>query len=59
MAIAGFVHSTSPAQVARNHDGWIIAGYALLAAIALAALYVASGGPGNDPAALATMVAMP
>lgn len=58
MAIAGNAHAVSPVQATRNY-GWMIAGYGLLAAIALVALYFASGGPGNGEAALAAMVAMP
>lgn len=59
MATIGYSHSASSVQATRDYDGWIIAGYALLGAIALAALYFASGGPGNGEAALAVMVAMP
>jgi hypothetical protein len=52
-------HNASSVQATRDYDGWIIAGYCVLGAIALAALYFAAGGPGNDGAALAVMVAMP
>ncbi len=57
MALAHYVYASSSAP--RNHDGWFIAGYAISAVITLAALYFASGGPGNGEAALAAMVAMP
>jgi hypothetical protein len=59
MAFAGFAHSTTTEQVTRSYDRWIIAGYAIVAAAAIVALYFASGGPGNGDAALAAMVAMP
>jgi len=59
MATIDYTHTASSAQATRDYDGWIIAGYGLLGAIALAALYFASGGPGNGEAALAVMVAMP
>jgi hypothetical protein len=59
MATLDFTHTASSVQSTRGYDGWIIAGYALLGAIALVALYVASGGPGNGEAALAVMTAMP
>jgi hypothetical protein len=52
-------HNASSVQATRDYDGWIIAGYCVLGAIALAALYFAAGGPGNGGAALAVMVAMP
>ena len=58
MATIGYSHMASSVQ-ARDYDVWMIAGYVLLGAIALAALYFASGGPGNGEAALAVMVAMP
>ncbi|TYL91995.1 hypothetical protein FXB40_26440 [Bradyrhizobium rifense] len=59
MATIDYTHTASSAQVTRDYDGWIIAGYGLLGAIALVALYFAAGGPGNGEAALAVMVAMP
>ncbi|WP_143199833.1 hypothetical protein [Bradyrhizobium sp. NAS80.1] len=59
MATTEYTHTASSAQATRDYDGWIIAGYGILGAIALAALYFASGGPGNGEAALAIMVAMP
>jgi hypothetical protein len=59
MATTEYTHTASSVQAARDYDGWITAGYGILAAIALAALYFASGGPGNGEAALAIMVAMP
>ncbi len=54
---AHYVHV--PSSMPLGHDGWFIAGYGVLAVIALTALYFASGGPGNGDAALAAMVAMP
>jgi hypothetical protein len=49
-----------PRHHGRSADAWfIVAGYSALAVIALAALLMASGGPGNDEAALAIMAAMP
>jgi hypothetical protein len=59
MATINYSHTASSVQSTRDYDGWIIAGYGLLGAIALAALYFASGGPGNGEAALAVMAAMP
>ena len=59
MATAAYTHTASSVKAIRDYDGWIIAGYGILGAIALAALYFASGGPGNGEAALAVMVAMP
>jgi hypothetical protein len=59
MATTEYTHAASSVQATRDYDGWIIAGYGILGAIALAALYFASGGPGNGEAALAVMVAMP
>ena len=59
MAIASYSRAASSEQVTRNYDGAFIAGYAVLALVALAAIYFASAGPGNGEAALATMVAMP
>ncbi|WP_369721143.1 hypothetical protein AB8Z38_29350 [Bradyrhizobium sp. LLZ17] len=60
MATIGYSHTASSVQARRDYDGWIIAGYgALLGVIALAALYLTSGGPGNGEAALVLMVAMP
>jgi len=41
MATLDFTHTASSVQATRGYDGWIIAGYALLGAIALAALYFA------------------
>jgi hypothetical protein len=59
MATTEYAHTASSVEATRDYDGWIIAGYGVLGAIALAALYFASGGPGNGEAALAVMVAMP
>ena len=59
MATTEYTQTASSVQATRDYDGWIIAGYGILGAIALAALYFASGGPGNGEAALAVMVAMP
>jgi len=59
MATTEYTHTASSVEATRDYDGWIIAGYALLGTIALAALYFASGGSGNGEAALAVMVAMP
>jgi hypothetical protein len=59
MATTEYTHTTSSLQATRGRDGWIIAGYGILGAIALAALYFAWGGPGNGEAALAAMLAMP
>jgi hypothetical protein len=59
MAIAPYIHAVSSAQVTGHHDRWIIAGYGVLAAIAIAALYFAAGGPGNSGPSLAAMVPMP
>jgi hypothetical protein len=58
MAIAQDTHTTS--SLIRNHDRWFIAGFSvMLAAIALAALYFASGGPGHGEDVLAVMAAFP
>jgi hypothetical protein len=59
MATTEFTHAASSMQATRAYEGWIIAGYGVLGAIALAALYFASGGPGHGEAALSVMVAMP
>ena len=59
MATTAYTHTASSVKAIRDYEGWIIAGYCILGAIALAALYFASGGPGNGEAALAVMVAMP
>ena len=37
MATIGYSHTVSSVQATRDYDGWIIAGYGLLGAIALAA----------------------
>ena len=60
MAIAERRTSVIPLNFAgRSHSGWIILGYGALAAIALAAIYWASGGPGTTLADLATTAALP
>ena len=59
MATTKYTHTTSSVQATRDYDGWITAGYGILGSIAFAALYFASGGPGNGEAALAVMLAMP
>jgi hypothetical protein len=59
MATIERIHTASSVQATQAYKGWIIAGYGILGAIALAALYFVSGGPGNGEAALAAMVAMP
>ena len=59
MATTVYTHNTSSAQTTRGYDGWIMTGYCVLGAIALAAIYFAAGGPGNDGTALAVMAAMP
>jgi hypothetical protein len=59
MTTTEYTHTASSVQATRDYDRWIIAGYSVLGAIALAALYFASGSPGNGGAALAVMVAMP
>jgi hypothetical protein len=59
MATTEYIHAASSSQATREYDGWFTAGYGILGAIALVALYFASGGPGNGEAALAMMVAMP
>jgi hypothetical protein len=59
MVTTEYPHTASSVEATRAYEGWIIAGYGVLGAIALAALYFASGGPGNGEAALAVMVAMP
>ena len=59
MATTEFIHTAPSVQATRGYDGWITAGYAILGLIALAALYFASGGPGDGEAGLAVMLAMP
>ena len=59
MAATEYAHTASSVQATRDYDRWITAGYGILGAIALAALYFASGGPGNGEAALAVMAALP
>jgi hypothetical protein len=58
MAAKAYTHTPS-AQLTRDYDGRIIAGYCVLGIIALAALYFGAAGPGSGGAALALMVAMP
>lgn len=52
-------HNTSSLQATRDYDVWIIVAYGILGSIMLAALYFASGGPGNGDASLAVTLAMP
>ncbi|MGY8667884.1 hypothetical protein Q3C01_36755 [Bradyrhizobium sp. UFLA05-109] len=59
MATTEYAHSAPPIQATRDYDGWIAAGYGILGLVALAAIYFASGGPGNGEVALASMLAMP
>ncbi len=54
-----YTHSASSGQATKGYDGWIMASYFVLGAIALAALYFAAGGPGNGEGALAVMAALP
>ena len=58
MAITQYAHTISPVQV-KGNNRLFIAGYTVLGIIALAALYLAAGGPGNGDSALAIMAAMP
>jgi hypothetical protein len=51
-----FIRSRS---AARNHDDWIMLGYALLAIVAIAAMYFAAGGPGASEADIASAVVLP
>jgi hypothetical protein len=48
----------SPASV-RDHDGWIIFGYAAFCVVLLAVAYLAAGGPGTPDADFALLLAMP
>jgi len=43
----------------RNHDGLIMLGYVAFAIIAVAVLYIASGGPGVIEAELAYATVLP
>ena len=43
----------------RNHDVWIMVGYALLAMVAIAAIYFAAIQPGVTQADLAIATALP
>jgi hypothetical protein len=51
-----FIRSRS---AVRNHDGWIMLGYAVLAIVAIAAMYFAAGGPGASEADIASAVVLP
>ena len=58
MAIAG--HNSVPSHLAaRNYDGLIKLAYVVFAIIAIAVLYVASGGPGVSGAELAMATVLP
>jgi len=52
----GFIRSHS---TARNYDGWIIFGHAVLSIVATAAIYFAAGGPGTSAAEIASAVVLP
>ena len=43
----------------RNHDAWIILGYAALSIVAIAAIYLAAGGPGASEAEIASAMLVP
>jgi|SoimicMinimDraft_17_1059745.scaffolds.fasta_scaffold138378_1 hypothetical protein len=49
--VLGRSHST-----VRDHDAWIIFGYAVLSIVAIAAIYLAAGGPGASEADIASAV---
>ena len=49
---------TMPSSV-RGYDGLIISGYIAFAAVILAAIYFASGGPGFTESDLSAMAMMP
>jgi len=58
MEIAG--HSSVPSNLtARNYDGLIKLAYVVFAIIAIAVLYLASGGPGVSGAELAMAAVLP
>jgi len=59
MEIAEHTASISSSSAVRSYDGWVILRYAACAAIALAAIYLASGGPGTTEANLAIATSMP
>lgn len=59
MATTDYARNTSSLRGTQDYDLWIISGYVVLSSILLAALYLASGGPGNDGDALAVMLVMP
>jgi hypothetical protein len=58
MTIADFVLVRSRSTV-RDYDGWIIFGYAVLSIVAIAAIYLAAGGPGTSEADIASAVVLP
>jgi hypothetical protein len=58
MTIADYVFVRSH-STARDHDGWIMLGYAALAIVAIAAIYLAAGGPGTSEAEIASAVVLP
>jgi hypothetical protein len=55
MTITDFVLGRSHSTV-RDHDAWIIFGYAVLSIVAIAAIYLAAGGPGASEADIASAV---
>jgi len=55
MTITDFVLGRSHSTV-RDHDAWIIFGYAVLCIVAIAAIYLAAGGPGASEADIASAV---
>ena len=58
MTITDFVLGRSRSTV-RGHDAWIIFGYAALSIVAIAAIYLAAGGPGASEADIASAVVLP
>ena len=58
MTIADIVLVRSRSRV-RDYDAWIIFGYAVLSIVAIAAIFLAAGGPGNSEADIASAVVLP
>ena len=58
MTIADYVFVRSHATT-RDHDGWIMFGYAALAIVAIAAIYLGASGPGASEAEIASAVVLP
>jgi hypothetical protein len=58
MTIADHVYVRSH-STARDYDGWIMFGYAAVSIVAIAAIYLAVGGPGTGEAAIASAVVLP